>query len=331
MNKYALQLLFIIVSFNAMAQYDSNYVKTYYDKLCVTTYGEVGNYQLDLYNKENSDESLSYTSNAPISYGLGLDYKWLTLAYSYAFAQLDKGEVADNYTSVRSLGVGITMPRFWFRTFYQRLKGLDYNELDAENNSIIYGRRDDINGNILLASFNYVFNHKKYSHNATLWQLDQQLKSAGTFTVGLATAIYSIYADSSLIPPPLKNSFVKEADIRNAITQNYVITGGYLHTFVIKKRGFIHLSFIPGFCLQKTTADLSSGQQAISRFQPEFYTESRLAVGYNGEKFYGGVNSVGYFFTNNAFDAIIEHNYGVFRVFFGMRMPCKLKLPFTRK
>lgn len=100
---------------------------------------------------------------------------------------------------------------------------------------------------------------------------------------------------------------------------------------MIKKRGFIHLSFIPGFCLQKTTADLSSGQQAISRFQPEFYAESRLAVGYNGEKFYGGVNSVGYFFTNNAFDAIIEHNYGVFRVFFGMRMPCKLKLPFTRK
>ena len=331
MNKHVLQLLFILASLHAMAQYDSNYVKTYYNDLCITSFAEVGSYELNIYDKENTNSSLTYSSNAPISYGLGLDYKWLTLTYSHAIAQLRKGHVDDNYTNVRSLGVGITLQRYWFRAFYQRLKELNYDEVDEENGAIIYGRRNDINGNVLLTSFNYVFNYKKYSHNATLWQLDQQLKSAGTFTVGLATAIYTTNADSSLIPASLKNAFTAQADIRSAITQNFVLTAGYLHTFVIKKNGFIHLSFIPGFCIQKTNADLGSGEHTSSGFRPELYTESRIAIGYNGKKFYGGVNSVGYFFTNNSLDAVLEHNYNVFRLFFGMRVPCKLKLPFSRQ
>ncbi|TAE83361.1 MAG: DUF4421 domain-containing protein [Bacteroidetes bacterium] len=331
MNKYVLQLLFIIAFLNAMAQYDSNYVKTYYNDLCITSFEEIESYELNIYDKENTSSSLTYSSNAPISYGLGLDYKWLTLTYSNAFAQFRKGQVDDNYTTVRSLGVGITSQRCWFRAFYQRLKELNYDEVDEENGDIIYGRRNDINGNVLLTSFNYVFNYKKYSHNATLWQLDQQLKSAGTFTMGLATAIYTTSADSSLIPSSLKSAFTAQADIRNAITQNFVLTGGYLHTFVIKKCGFIHFSFIPGFCLQKTNADLGSGKQTSSGFRPEFYAESRIAIGYNGKKFYGGINSVSYFFTNNSLDAVLEHDYNVLRLFLGMRVPCKLKLPFSRQ
>lgn len=311
--------------------YDTNYVKENYDKLCVTLIAENTNCELVVSNEKTTQEDLSYVTNSRTAYGFGLDYKWLTFSYSYAFKNLDESLYDGGFTEVKSISAGITSNRFWCRAAYQTQKGMYLDNINVfPQKDAITQKREDIRGSVLFGTFNYIFNHKRYSHNASLWQIDQQLKSAGTFTVGLAAAIYTTEADSSLIPSVLKSSFNAENNISSSQTHSYALTGGYMHTFVIARRIFIHLGVIPGICLQKNSATISSGGELTSNLEWGAYTEGRFAIGYNGKKYYGGVSGVTYVFTEDNFDAALEHSYTFTRLFFGMRLPLKVKIPFDR-
>jgi hypothetical protein len=326
-------LLLSLTSLRSIAQYtgyDTSYVKENYNKLCVTGIAESIVYELTLNNKNSKGKDLHYLTNPPTAYGLGLDYKWLTLSYTYAFKFLNESDPNKGFTKADGFSLGVTSNRFWARAFYRTQEGMYLsNASDFERNDLVDMRRNDITGSSLYGNFNYIFRHKKYSQNATLWQIDQQLKSAGTFTVGAAAAIYTTKADSSLVPTVIKDQFPEKADIRNSQSQSYAITAGYMHTFVLAKVSFIHLGLIPGICFQQINATLADGTTR-SNNAIGGYTELRLVMGYNGKKYYGGLNTSAYIFTENRFDATLDHSYTFVRLFFGMRLPLKLKLPFQR-
>lgn len=327
-------LLICLLSLKSAAQhhgYDTIYVKENYNQLCATLIAENSIYELTVQNKKDSKKQLAYQSNSPVSYGFGLDYKWLTFSYTYAFSNLNKSILDGGFTEVRGISLGITSNKFWCRAFLQSQRGMYLSNADIfQQPELINTKRNDINGSALFGNFNYIFNHKRYSHNATMWQIDQQLKSAGTFTAGLAVALYATQADSSLVPHVLASEFNADDNVKRSATQSYALTGGYMRTFVIAKRVFIHLGVIPGICLQRTSVSLSTGANRSSDFIVGGYSEARGVIGYNGKKFYGGVNVVSYFFTEDRFDAALSHNYSFTRLFIGMRLPLKVKVPLEK-
>ncbi|MCU0423959.1 MAG: DUF4421 domain-containing protein [Bacteroidia bacterium] len=325
---FILQALgFVFISSPLYAQiskYDTNYVKENYNKLCVTLLVDQSDYDLTVSSRLNDNLNLMYNASDPAAFGIGIDYKWLTFSYTTSAGQNQNFSLSDMI--VQGFSFGITSNKYWARAFYRTQQGLDFS-LDDER---LTAKRDDINNHILHTNFNYIFNHKKYSHNATLWQIDQQLKSAGTFTLGLASAVYKTVADSSLIPSEKQPEFGASAAIKESLTVNHSITFGYLHTFVVKKRAFAHISFIPGFGLRTTQGELNNGDKLNRKYEIGSYYELRFALGYNSKNFYTGINVVTYGFSEGRYDALIEHNYSTFRLFLGVRIPLRLKIPLEK-
>jgi Domain of unknown function (DUF4421) len=188
--------------------------------------------------------------------------------------------------------------------------------------------RQDISTTTFYASLNYGFNHRKYSQMAALWQIDRQMKSAGSFVAGIAAFAYYMQADSTLVPSVLNASFEKDSQVIKSTTQSIGINVGYAHTFVIKKQFFIHASLIPCISYQRRKYAIID-EENLGVGGLSFSTELRMIVGYNGEKWFGGMAYSNYSFTEKS---IVEGagavlSYDFLRLFVGFRFSPKVKIP----
>jgi hypothetical protein len=307
--------------------YDTNYIKRYYRSLCLTLMSHTMEYRFKVRNVHPDGQDIVYNTNNPIGIGIEVDYKWLSVGYTYSVAHLNN--TGNNpYTQVRSLQLGANGRWYWARAFIQSQQGLYLTNADGFSlHPDPANRRNDMKGVTFIGNANYIFNSRKYSHNASLWQVEQQLKSAGSFTAGVAVNVYSMKADSPFVPSALGKNYGQEGGAVSALTQSYAINAGYLYTLVIRKTGFVHVSAIPGLCIQHNASSLATGEERVIPFQLGTYGEGRIAAGYNGPKFYAGANVVAYLFSEKSFDFPIQHSYSFFRLFLGMRIPLKVKIP----
>lgn len=305
--------------------YDTSYISAYTNILCVTLQGTRNNLLLDVINPNNSNQIINYSSNSPHAMGIGIDYKWLTLELMHPnpFKQELKGE--KGRTEVRSIGFGITKQTWWFKTYLRTFKGVYWSNVESYFPGYLkiaksYPQRNDFSNSVLYAGGYFSFNHKKYSHMASLWQLHQQKKSAGSFVLGASTVLYASTADSSMVPSYLLPSFGKDQSIVNSYTSNYTFSAGYVHTFVYKKKFFLHLGIMPGISLQNNTSFLTDGSKKSYRAEWGSSTEARFAAGYNSHRYFWGISTESYIFSGDLQKGgVLQYGYGYFRVFAGKR------------
>jgi hypothetical protein len=171
-------------------------------------------------------------------------------------------------------------------------------------------------------NFSYVFNHRKYSHLATLWQLEQQRKSAGSPLFTMSFNRYKISGDSSIVPMPAVESLEQTLLNRDAFNVNFAV--GYTHTFVLKECIFFNTGMNLGFGTQIKFAENNLGTRLKSEPAPSVSYDFSFTTGYNGEKFFGGISAYVYSFVDELVSGA-PHNYtfGKARVFFGYRVKNK--------
>jgi len=99
--------------------YDTSYIKSYRDKLIITFVSTSNSNTITV--SDSLGEQVSFATNLPTSFGFALDYKWLTAEYTTSFGRAGPEEYG--YTSLRSIGFGLTGRKLWFRNFYQKTKG----------------------------------------------------------------------------------------------------------------------------------------------------------------------------------------------------------------
>ena len=302
--------------------YDSIYIRQYRSQLCITMIGVKRDFFMDITNPAAGNQILTFYPKNQYSWGLGLDYKWFTVEFSMKYPFHFSSNSQKNNFGIR---VGLTRQKFWFSSFYQRYRGMnvDFNSdsLNAINRIFIPKTRGDIYTSSLHLSLNYGFNNRKYSQMAALWQIDRQLKSAGTFVVGFSAFIYQIKADSTLVPNALNRLFKPESQVITSSTKNIGVNFGYSHSFIIQKKFFIHLSLIPSLSYQFREYNLAqSSDLNVEGFS--ISSEARFITGYNSEKWYVGFNFINYSFTEKSVvaNAGAVLNYNFFRWFLGFRL-----------
>ncbi len=310
--------------------YDTNYIKSFRDYLVVTVVSSVVSNDVTITDTNGQD--VVFATNVPASFGLAIDYKWFTAEYTSTFGRT--GDTAKGYTSMQSFGFGLTGRKFWFRNFYQKTRGYylenpQYFNPDFNWALDVYPYRGDIQSTLYWASLNYGFNHRKFSNQAALWQLERQKKSAGSFTCGLTYSYASYRADSALVPKKYQRLFEQDEFFTNFNFGMLGLNVGYLHTFAIGKsrKFFISLALIPGVSYQRGKAQSSETGAAIYDGNIGFHGESRLVFGYNADTWYTSLSSSGYgiitsFDNTNPF----TQGYGFLRIVFGV----KFKLPETK-
>jgi hypothetical protein len=277
--------------------FDSTYLESFNGDLTMSAVAQSTNNNISL--KNVLKDEVTFATNLPLNYGLALDYKWLSLGFTSSLGRTPNEE--KGLTQLRNFGFGITMRKITFRNFYQTTQGYylanpGYFNPDFNPQTDAYPHRDDLRSTVYYATLNYLFNHKTFSNNAALFQLERQKKSAGTFVTGATYSYVTYRADSALVPAEyqylfLGNNFITSLYV-NLIGANF----GYMHTFVLTKnyKFFYSLGIIPGLSYQHGAAYYGNGQAPANRSALGLHAEGRMTFGYNGDTWYAATSIVGY-------------------------------------
>lgn len=212
------------------AQYDSSYIESHEGYL-VTRF--LVNRKYTSMNIESSgrDYSLRYRPNKTFSAGLGASYKFATLNILVGVLQPQekRGRTRDIDVQIHNYG-----RKYTFDVILQTYKGFYLADRSFALPGKEYYVRPDLAVNAFGGSFQYVFNHRKYSYRAVFQQTETQKKSAGSFLAGAELYIGRIKGDSSLVPGSAITNGPPEIVDKNRFV-DFGPNGGYAYTWVYRK------------------------------------------------------------------------------------------------
>lgn len=336
--KYILLSLFLLIAMvnksqvtSAVLVNNTDSVSLDHDTSYIVSYRDVFTLRLLTSNKKNefdiSDEkngnTIDYQPNSSLNLGVGFTYKWFGLNLAFNFPFINNDDHIYGKTQRLDLQTSIFSRKYAVDLFFQY-----YNGYYIANPTIIdpgwqqgdpYPIRGDITSTSLGGTFNYIFKHNKFSYRAAFNFNERQKKSAGSFLVGGGILIYSLLADSGLIPNQLFPDSAEVINIDGVRINSLYGTGGYAHTFVIRNWYFtLSLGLGPGLSSTKTKLTNDEFRKVKSRFS--VITEFRGSVGYNSDALYVGLSwFTGAFAIDSPNDILITYSLSKVQFYVGYR------------
>lgn len=311
--------------------YNPEYVKSYYDDLCITIPAVVKSSNLIFTNPDGT--TLDYRTNMPMNYGIGLDYRWLTMEFTTSIPGLSNTNPDRGETNSFGFGFGITGRKWWFKNFIEIYDGfhltnsevLDENWFEYQDE---FYHRPDLVTLTYFASLNYGFNNRKFSNVASLWNLEQQKRSQGSWTIGLSAGIEYMVADSSFVPGSLENEFPNLSGIQGLGASFVGLNFGYLYQWVIIDNLSLSTALIPGVSIQSASIVRTDGTFESFKNTLGGQGELRLGLNYSNDRWYGGATYSGYVISNDEYvSSPLNQLFGYTRFYIGYR----IKVNRTRK
>ena len=321
--KTAVSIIFLLASGFAFSQENtSDYYADLRDRFALRFYGTTKHNKFEFINHE-ADQRIVYNPNEQFNIGLGFHYKWMSLGIAFnpgfknddhIFGKTEKLDVQLNTYMRKWLFDG----HFIFYKGFFRGETDDYKDLP--NAASLVPRRPDITTFSFGFGGTHTFNHEKFSYKAAFSMNEWQKKSAGSFLLGGYFSLYSLEADSILIPARVDSLFPRLSKIHNLGSLDLGLSFGYAHTFVLKEHYFASLSVIPGISLQYLATQAANEPEPQGNGHLSSKTQLRLSLGYNSEKWYYGLLSV---FDNlvlkNSEQTEFNYSFGNFKIFVGRR------------
>ena len=306
---------------------DSNYVRSFRNQPHLTFEFARRRQTIDIRNPNLDTFLLRFEANTQTNFLTSFDYKWLSVSLGLlSFHDADGARKGNS--SQFSIRASYNGRRLWNSNFYQSYTGYYLtNPIPAYPNwdplKDQYPLRPDVKTSTFFSNLYYCFAPDRFSYRAALWQIDRQEKSAGSFLTGVSMRFYSLISDSgiTLIPQSQIPLFDSQSLIVNQRVSNFSLNVGYVHTFVYKKSWFLTLYFVPGLSLQNGYYQPQDLQIRSDRSKVTGTSEFRIILGYNGDKWYGGISSYSISYAGSKDIGIwIDNNYNWFRLFWGVRL-----------
>ena len=290
-------------------KYDTNYVARPKEKWLLRLLGnQTGNYihakgtVHDVYSK--------YDLHTKTNYTMGLEVNYCDIAATFS---INPAKIGGDYNDYE----------FNFEYHGQKIS-FDINYLRATSltGDIKLGNMDHLDEeglrmNVVNASAYYIFNHRKFSYPAALFQNYYQLRSAGSWLAGLSVQTGSIKTTDEL---KARSPLAPEVHLTFA---NVAIGGGYGYNLVLGKRSqwLLHFSALPSFVVYKHNRLTVNGDEMKDHglcFNMLF--NERVAVVYHfTPRFNAGASLIMSNSIYNNDNIKINQNKWLARAFFGVR------------
>jgi hypothetical protein len=224
------------------------------------------------------------------------------------------------------LELNIFAPSFGGHVYYQRYKGFYIDEprkaIPNWTEGMGHPQRPDIRTFNAGAEFYYIFNYKRFSQRASFVNNERQKRSAGSWLAGSYFIIFNAKADSSFLPRNLHNVLEDHQSTDRVSLMNAGISGGYIHTFVLKKYWYFTISAELGLGVQNVNNKSAQNELSNSnKWGAGNKFKSRMALGYNGIRYFAGMNmTMDNVRVTTKRDAWLENSLTQFRIFFGHRL-----------
>lgn len=234
-------------------KYDTNYITNLSDKLSIRVLGINKFNKFSIINNDN-DQEIQFEPNSNLNLGFGVNYKWFGLAVAFNFPFVNNDNHIYGETNRFDFQLNIFARKFVVDFYLQSYQGFYIANPDSYiptwEPGMAYPIRPDIKTTAIGGNYLYVFNDKKYSGQAAFNQTEMQKKSAGSFLLGGSVSFFSIAGDSMFIPSVLSDLYNEDLHFKEIDVSVLGIMAGYTHTFVLWKKFYITLSFIPGISVQ---------------------------------------------------------------------------------
>ena len=290
-------------------KYDTNYVARPKEKWLLRLLGnQTGNYihakgtVHDVYSK--------YDLHTKTNYTMGLEVNYCDIAATFS---INPAKIGGDYNDYE----------FNFE-YHGQMISFDINYLRATSltGDIKLGNMDHLDEeglrmNVVNASAYYIFNHRKFSYPAALFQNYYQLRSAGSWLAGLSVQAGSIKTTDEL---KARSPLAPEVHLTFA---NVAIGGGYGYNLVLGKRSqwLLHFSALPSFVVYKHNRLTVNGEEMKDHglcFNMLF--NERVAVVYHfTPRFNAGASLIMSNSIYNNDNIKINQNKWLARAFFGVR------------
>lgn len=248
---------------------------------------------------------------------LYVNYKFISFSVRYIprFLKSNTDNLEKGKTSGSGFGMGFAFKHWLQSVSYSKTRGFflentrDFNPAWKPGDP--YVQFPDLTYRTFEGATAYSFN-SNYSLNAVISQTERQLKSAGSFIPGLLYRFYTI-DDLSGNRPSQKTTNVE-----------LILGAGYYHTFVINKSIYLSTGITPaaGYVFTRLLTRFPGSYQVSHQTNPIFRLDGQLGLGYNGERFFGGIysrlNSSAY--NQQRTSAVNQEANLTFQLFFGIRI-----------
>ncbi len=308
---------------DTLPDYDTTYVITYRSALVISALTKYQFVTVDLEPAEG--DALSLSSNNNEQYGVGLNYKWLSAEITFDVPAFNQYDPSLGKTTSRGIGIGTTGRRLWARAFWNNTTGYYLDDPQRWLGGWRQGDptlvRPDLSNDTYLLSAKYALSGKRrYSHNAALFQMERQKKSAGTFLAGITAWRNVVSADSSLIGLALQDTFQLATGFTEVERTLGGLLFGYTHTFAFWHKGFLQVSVVPGVCYIRQSIAPTVGEELVGAGIAGT-TEFELGAGYNGDRWYAALTNNFYYATADIAENLgLSTNYGFTRFAVGIRL-----------
>ena len=232
----------------------------------------------------NSD--IWYRPDLGITLGLGMATK------SFAFdvnTQLGISEDKINSSDYTDIQFRLFTTKHYVRFRYQYYLG--YQLVEASNIEPVQIDKNKIREDIRTLQFGvqylYSVNYDKFSIKAPFAMSERQKQNAGSWIAGMDFLLYSMDADSSIVPEELEFVDAKWDHFTALNTFFLSANFGYMYSFVFKDHFFFTTSLIPGVGL-KGGDDRQIERQRIENIWI-LKLKSMNALGYNGDRWAVGM------------------------------------------
>lgn len=270
--------------------HDTTYIKSYADLLALKLVA-VNKYNYFQIHDRNNDAKLTYRPEYGVNLGLGMAYKWFSVDITFDVGlrenkNLENREFLDLQTRVYSSKRFIEAYIQYYSGYeLTRADGVDQNLL-SENNS-----RGDIRTISFGLQYLFALNYDKFSLNAPFVLSEKQRKSAGSPIFGASLVMFTMNADSSVVPTSMKPYFDEKLHVVDVGLISFAVNFGYMYTFVWKKHFFLTLGLIPG--LNFNFGDTKAEEREFLKWGISYKVKTMNALGYNSSRFFTGINFVG--------------------------------------
>lgn len=322
-------VIFIIAGGNLYAQLPNVSIPTYqYDTAYIDYYGNLFAirlvsprrlYDFTLKNRIN-ENNITYRPNIQSAFGLGLTYRWLAVDMVFSPKWNKKKNELRGETSEFNIKGTLYLKKQMLDVIMRRYKGLhianpnDYTDpWDG-----IYPYRPDMKNFYFSASYTIPSNYTKYTPKST-FQLDGRMKkSAGSIMHISSLQLWSMRADSSIVPSDYEQDITEDAHIVRSRMFMFQQSLGYAYTFVYRNF-YLTLSAMPGLSLAMGRVETDT--ESYNPVTVNFLLESKNGFGYNSRKWYTGFYFI-YKYQNMKLTEQLAFNndLGELRLFIGYRI-----------
>lgn len=251
------------------------------------------NFSFNLRSLVGEKRTIQYAPNGQNFVGAGFFFKKTGLELSLKVPVSDALNERYGKTRYINLQTNYYGDKIGIDLAFQRYKGffvknpyeVDTVWLPGSN----YPQRQDIIARNISANVYYIFNNKKFSYRAAFAQTERQAKSAGSFVMMSAVSHLRFGSANSFIPVAQLSTFGEKTSFKEGNFYSVAFLPGYAHTFVVNSF-YLSLSFHIGVGIQQKhyiVSDRLYDELNISR-----KNNLRIAGGYYGEKFLGGLSVI---------------------------------------